>query len=572
MIKKHCKTGFLTLAICLAGISMSNINTSASSDGVEARLFNNIETAAQQGKLSAAKEDIQRVLRLNPRHPGAIFYAGQFSYESGNLANAEKFLKRVITHKTYGARASQILADIGMNKYRSKFKESLEVYLAGESFGQALQLCEEALEAMPENQDILFKATYIACMLGRQELAERYRASFSSLAGKSPLVAELQTFVAAWFADSYEAENTLDQLLTITSRELLALPVRKRIKDLIVTTRSIDKFESFIQREKQIPGADTGTLERELISFLIEEKQYEKALERINMRPVDSIDDNLLYIKILGLTKQEKKAMSSARHLMSASPQDLRTYQAWIDAWLLYVENHQQPPDGNDDGGKNFVEMADEILERLKPDKLVTMNPELLLNLLRMAVIIDNNEQIKLIKPEVLRIPFNDELARQVIKACNEMLIFNRSSIAVDLLESARNQLPENHNLHIKLAEIFLSSDPAAGAKILEGLLLEKPDLMRAFLLWADCMNLSGKASEAEVEILKRLAAPGVDELVKRQLNAKLEVLRMQNFVNQKDQPPTDENGEVDATVPDRDLTPVELTEEEIQEIQNEGN
>lgn len=567
MIRRHLKAGFLTLSVCLAGLSISGFSTSASNDGVEARLFKSIETAAGKGQLANAKEDIQRVLKLNPRHPGAIFYAGQYSYETGNFANAEKFLKRILSNETYGSKASQILADIGLKKYNVKFKETLEVYLSGESFSQALDLCEEALETMPANQDIHFKAAYSACMLGQQEVAERHLAAFSKLAGNSGAAAELQTFVNAWFAGNYDSEAILDQLLSITSRDLLTMPVRKRIKDLIVKTRAIDKFESFIKREKQAQGADTGSLERELISFLIEEKQYEKALELVNMRPVDSIDDNLLYIKILGLTGQEKKAMSSARHLMAAAPQDLRTYQAWIEAWLTYVENHQEPPDGNDDGGKNFVEMADEILERLKPDKLVTMNPELLMNLLRMAVIIDNNEQIKLIKPETLRIPYNDDLARQLIKTCNELLIFNRESIAVDLLESARNQLPENHNLSIKLAEIYLSSNPAAGAKILESVLLDKPDLIRAFLLWADCMNLAGKATEAEVEILKRLAAPDVDELVKRQLNAKLEVLRMQNFLNQKDAPVASESNTDDPSIPERDLSPVELTEEEMNQL-----
>ena len=567
MIRRHLKAGFLTLSVCLAGLSISGFSTSASNDGVEARLFKSIETAAGKGQLANAKEDIQRVLKLNPRHPGAIFYAGQYSYETGNLANAEKFLKRILSNETYGSKASQILADIGLKKYNVKFKETLEVYLSGESFSQALDLCEEALETMPENQDIHFKAAYSACMLGQQEVAERHLAAFSKLAGNSGAAAELQTFVNAWFAGNYDSEAILDQLLSITSRDLLTMPVRKRIKDVIVKTRASDKCESFIKREKQAQGADTGSLERELINFLIEEKQYEKALELVNMRPVDSIDDNLLYIKILGLTGQEKKAMSSARHLMAAAPQDLRTYQAWIEAWLTYVENHQEPPDGNDDGGKNFVEMADEILERLKPDKLVTMNPELLMNLLRMAVIIDNNEQIKLIKPETLRIPYNDDLARQLIKTCNELLIFNRESIAVDLLESARNQLPENHNLSIKLAEIYLSSNPAAGAKILESVLLDKPDLIRAFLLWADCMNLAGKATEAEVEILKRLAAPDVDELVKRQLNAKLEVLRMQNFLNQKDAPVASESNTDDPSIPERDLSPVELTEEEMNQL-----
>lgn len=115
MIKRHLKTGFLTLSVCLAGLSLSSLNTSASNEGIEARLFKNIQIAADKGQLAAAKEDIQRVLRLNPRHPGATFFAGQYSYESGNFDNAEKFLTRLLSNRTYGSKASQILADINMN-------------------------------------------------------------------------------------------------------------------------------------------------------------------------------------------------------------------------------------------------------------------------------------------------------------------------------------------------------------------------------------------------------------------------------------------------------------------------
>jgi len=567
--KKFIKKGFLTLSVCLAGLSISSLNTSASNDGVEERLFKNIEIAAQKGQLSSAKEDIQRVLRLNPRHAGAIFFAGQYSFEAGNFDNAAKFLNRVVNHTTYGARASRMLAEMRLNRFRGKFKETLEVYLTGESFLQAFQLCEEALEAMPDNKEILYKVTYIACMLGRQEQAERFLERYGKAAGTGAAYAELQAFVSAWFGDGYDPETVLDQLLTP--------PVRKRIKDLIVKTRAAEKFEAFIKREKQVPGADTGALEREFISFLIENKQYEKAMEHVNRRPIDSIDDNLLYIKILALTGQEKKAMSNARHLISAAPTDLRTYQSWLEAWMAYVEKTQQPPDGEDDGGKNFIEMADEILARLKPDKLVTSNPELLINLLRLAVMIDNSEHIKLIKPEALRIPYNFELSALLIKTCDELLIFSKPELAVDLLESARNQLPENHNLHIKLAEIYLSADPAVGAKILEGVLLEKPDLMRAFLLWADCMNLSGQAAKAEEEILKRLADKTTSEVARRQLNAKLEVLRMQNFVSDSgsqavasETEATDSDEVDDPTVPKRDLSPLEPTEEELQQPEEE--
>ncbi|NCB37599.1 MAG: hypothetical protein EOM80_02410 [Erysipelotrichia bacterium] len=527
---KALKGCFLTTAVCLAGLSASNFTTSAANNGVEDRLFKKVEIAAQQGQLKEAKTDIQRVLKLNPRHRGAIFYAGQYSFECGNYDNAEKFLQRITTDPIYGSRASRYLADIRLNRYKKKFKETLEIYLAGESFAPALTLCEEALEDMPDNEEILLKASYIATMMGIQSRAVKYAKVYEVHATRAESAAELNTFIDAWFSDGYDPEVALERLMTITDRNLVTAPVRRKIKDLIVSTKSIDKFEIFIKREKSIPGADTGSLERELISFLIEQNHFEKALELIKRRPVDSVDDNILYIKVLSLTGQEKKAMSTARQLMSASNQDLRPYQAWVDAWTTFVAKNQAPPDGNDDGGKSFIEMADEILDRLKPDKLVNLNPELLINLLRVATAVENEQQMKALQPHILRITLNKELADLLMKTCDDLLAFDKTSIAIDLLESSRNQLPENYDLHIKLAEMHLTTRPEVSTKILEAVLEEKPDLLRAFLLWTHCMSLSGKSDAAEMAILKKLQQSDLSDIARRQLTAKLEVIRMQSF------------------------------------------
>jgi hypothetical protein len=290
-----------------------------------------------------------------------------------------------------------------------------------------------------------------------------------------------------------------------------------------------DKFEEFIRREMALPGADVNSLQRELISFLIDQKQYERALQLVNSRPIDSLDDNLIYIRILGETAQEKKAMTATRQLLSVYPEELRLYDAWIHTWLMAYDRLKAIPSGQDEGGKDISEMADEIIARLKPGHLVTLNPELLLNMLRVAVILDNQPQVKLIAPEAARINFDEKLTALLMESADEFIVNEAVGVVVNLLESARNQRPDDHNLHIKLAEVHLASNPEISAKILESLLAEKPDILRAFLLWTDSLNLIGRAKDAEEAILKRLEEPGMSELVKRQLSARLEVLRMQN-------------------------------------------
>ncbi|OGK13579.1 MAG: hypothetical protein A2W80_13865 [Candidatus Riflebacteria bacterium GWC2_50_8] len=541
--RRAIKTAFLTAALCLAGLSLSNIHISASNDSVEDRLYEKVKIAAEKGKIKDAKEDIQRVLRLNPGHIGALFHAGLYSYESGKLENAEKFFKRVENNAEFGAKARRYLADMRMARYRKRFKETLDIHITGESYEPALKLCEEALSEMPDNDEIIFTAAFSASMLSLQAKAEHYAKSFSEKSTDKTLSAELSAFVDAWFSHPYDPEIALEKLLSLSSRRLITAPVKKRIKELILKLRLNDKFEEFIRREMTVPGADVNSLQRELISFLIDQRQYEKALQLVNSRPIDSLDDNLIYIRILGETAQEKKAMTATRQLLTVYPNELRLYEAWINSWLMAFGRLQAIPSGQDDGGKDISEMADEIVAKLKPGHLITMNPELLLNILRVAVILDNQPQVKLIAPEAAKINFDEKLAALLMESVDEFIVNEATGVAVDLLESARNQRPDDHNLHIKLAEVHLATNPEISAKILESLLAEKPDILRAFLLWTDSLNLIGRAKDAEDAILKRLEEPGMNELVRRQLSARLEVLRMQNTgeTNYQEEEPTDE-------------------------------
>jgi len=523
------KAGFLTAAVCLAGLSLSDLRISASNENIETRLYRKVEAAAEKGRISEVKEDIQRVLKLNPGHIGALFHAGLYSYEAGNLENAEKFFRRVENDAEFGSRARRYLGDMRMASYRKKFKETLEIYITGESYEPALKLCEEALVEMPDNEEVLFTAAYSATMLNRQTRAEHYAGIFSKKSGDKALSAELSAFIDAWFSAESDPETALEKFLSISSRRIVTAPVRKRIKDLILKLRLADKFEEFIRNEMKVPGADVNGLERELISFLIDQKQFEKALKLVNNRPIDSLDDNLIYIRILSETGQEKKALTATRQLLSVYPGELRLYDAWINVWLKAFARLKAIPSGADEGGKDITEMADEIIARLKPGHLVTMNPALLMNILRVAIILDNQPQVNLIAPEAARINFDEELTALLLESVDEFIVNDAVGVATDLLESARNQRPDDHDLHIKLAEVHLANNPEISAKILESLLAEKPEILRAFLLWTDSLNLTGRAREAETAILKRLEEPGLNELIRRQLSARLEVLRMQN-------------------------------------------
>ncbi|GEM_PF-791676 len=530
--KKGVKMLFLTASICLAGLSLSNVTVKAREESIENRLFKKLEAAVQQGRLKDSKEDIKRVLKLNPRHAGATFYAGWFAFDKKDFANARKFLSRVENDMKYGVEARKLLNEIKQSQFQRKYLDNLQIAITGEAYSQALSICDEILAEMPENQDVLFLGVYAATMAKDQDRAENLVQRYQKTSASGESKAELKAFIDAMFSAGYAPETAVEKLMSLSDRRLLTLPVRSKLKNLIVSLKEPDLFEKFINQEKSRSGSDTEKLERELIEFLIEQKQYEKAMNLINRRPGSQIEDNVLYVRLLVLTGKEEKAMLSARQLISAYPEDLRLYEAWTDAWLGFVERTSKTPEGKDETGKSFDEMAQEVLERLKYDKLVKMQPNLLLKLIRLAVLTENEEKVKEARSEAVKIPFNPQNIDLLLKTVDSLISINRSYIASELLESARNQVHDDHRLSVKLAEIyFINNNPETSAKILETVLQEKPEQIKAFLLWTDCMTTMGKGAEAEIAILKRLEEKDLADLVKRQLNNKLEVIRMQTSV-----------------------------------------
>ena len=207
-MKKICpKDSFkalcLTCSLCLS----TACSVTAAEPNIETKLFQKIEAAGGINNLESVKDDIKRVLKLNPKHPGATFYAGQYCFQKGDFANAEKFLNRITTDPNYGSKANSILADIRLKKYNKRFMGTLRVYLTGESFAQALQLCEEALMDMPDNKELLFSASYAACMLGKKDRAESYAELYTTRTDNHELAAELKTLVDAWFTDDFDNQK-----------------------------------------------------------------------------------------------------------------------------------------------------------------------------------------------------------------------------------------------------------------------------------------------------------------------------------------------------------------------------
>jgi tetratricopeptide (TPR) repeat protein len=544
--KKNLKLWFLTASVCLAGLSLSNINVNAREESIEARLFKKLEVAAEQGRLKESKADIKRVLKLNPRHPGATFYAGKYAYESNDFANAEKFLHRVENHSRYGTEARKILAEIRLDRFKARYLDTLNVALAGEAFTQALSLCDEILAEMPDNKDVFFLGAYAATMNGDKDRAESFLQRYQKTNGSQESKAELKAFTDAIFAAGYSPETSVEKLMNISDSRLLTPAVRRKLKELIVGLRELELFEKFIIQEKSRPGSDIDKLERELIEFLIEQKQYQKAMDLVNRRPTTQIEDNVLFLRLLVLTGQEIKAMLTARQLLSAHPTDLRLYDSWTEAWLGYVDRTSETPQGNDEAGKSFDEMAEEVLDRLKLEMLVKMQPNLLLRLVRLAVLSQNEPKVKETTSYATKISFNQKNVDLLLETVEKLVSVNRSSIGANLLESARNQLPDDHRLSIKLGEIyFYNNNPEVAAKIFEDVLREKPEQIRAFLLWTDCMTSMNQGIKAEEAILQRLENPDLNEIVRRQLTNKLEVIRMQNVVGTEEPDYQSQTGEV---------------------------
>ena len=524
----YIKTLIIAGFISAAALITLNSSVKADNENLEDKLFKRIEAAAGINNLDKVKDDIKRVLKLNPKHTGAIFYAGKYCFQQGNFENAEKFLKRIIYDPVYGSKANQVLAQIRIKNYNSRFMSTLKVHLTGESFDQALKLCEDALEDMPDNKELLFSAAYAACMLGKKEKASTYAELYAVQVNNSPLSAELKTLVDAWFTDSFDNQVAIEKFLSLKSKNLLTPPVKRRIKNLLIESKSIDRYEDFIRKESTKPGADKDALERELITFLLEQHQYNKAIELINQRPIDSLEDNLLYIWALCETNQEIKALNTAKSLMSVAPRDLRVYRAWVEAWLSYTTKNKNTPEGKDSSGESYQKTIDKLFQLLRPDKLVNQEPELLIDMLRMASFIGDDIEVQKLQAEVARIAFTNEHEKILLTTADELISFDKDRIATNILESAVNQLPDNYNIALKLAQAYMSKNPEASIRICEEVMEQNPKLIRAFTMWCDAMNLAKRGGEAVSELVKRLSDESLNDAVKRQLNIKLEELRIQ--------------------------------------------
>ena len=524
----YIKSIFIFSLLSLAALTFINKNANADNENLEEKLFKRIEAAAGLNNLEKVKDDIKRVLKLNPKHTGAIFYAGKYCFQQGNFENAEKFLKRIIYDPVYGSKANSVLAQIRLKNYNSRFISTLKVYLSGESFDQALKLCEEALADMPDNKELLFSAAYASCMLGKKDKASTYAELYAVQVNNSPESAELKTLVDAWFTDSFDSQVAIEKFLSLKSKNILTPPVKRKIKNLLIESKSIDRYEDFIRRESVQPGADKDALERELITFLLQQNQYYKALELINQRPIDSLDDNLLYIWALCATDQELKALNTAKTLMSVAPRDLRVYKAWVESWLSYTIKNKNTPEGKDSSGKTYQETIDKLFQLLRPDKLVTQDPVLLIDMLRLASFTGNDIEVQKLQGEVAKIAFTDEHEKILLTTADELISFERERIAINILESAINQLPESYNVSLKLAQAYMIKNPEASIRICEEVMEQKPNLIRAFTMWCDAMNQAGRGGEAVSELVKRLSDDSLNDTVKRQLNIKLEQLRIQ--------------------------------------------
>jgi thioredoxin-like negative regulator of GroEL len=213
---------------------------------------------------------------------------------------------------------------------------------------------------------------------------------------------------------------------------------------------------------------------------------------------------------------------------MTVAPRDLRVYRAWVEAWLSYTEKNKKVPEGKDSSGTSYDDTVEKIFNLLRPGKLVKQDPVLLIDLLRMASFNEMDDEIDKIQIEVAKIDFYDEHEKILLKMSDELVDFGRGRIVANILESAVNQLPNNYNLSLKLAQVYLEMNPAASVRICEEVMEQNPDLIRAFILWCDAMNLAGRGGEAISELVKRLSDESLNEVVKRQLNQKLETLRMQ--------------------------------------------
>jgi len=506
--------GIFLLGGCPNPFSMTKV---LSGDlNLEERIFYRAETLLRKGKIPEAREDFNRVLRMNPEHPGVIFNLAKMEIENGNLEKAEILLRKVENDPEYGIPARKIMADQKIARFAKKNLQAIEAYIEGGAYDQALKECLEAIKHDPENPELLFHAAFSAIMAGERKQAEWALKKLQTISPKHKDLADLEFFFCGWFSRETDLENSLSYLLGIKNRKLLPFAIRKKIGEILQKADFPDDQEKFLLSEIESDKTNGRYWEVRLAQFYLNKGFYEKALELLEKKPLESVVDNQIYLDLLSKSGQEMKAMAVVRDLIDRWPDDQQLRNFFMESFISYVKKNGFIPRKRNPADENPAKLAGKEVDRLV-EKISTgvSDPTSFLLGARISIMLNRFEDACALVNAAKKLNF-DEKSRDVgIETARELVSSGMKAEAIELLESIRAKLPEDFAVKVGLAEFYFQEKKFQKAvELLKNTSKEDLKSYKAFTVLVESLAAGGAPEEARKMVLERLDEPDLPAIL----------------------------------------------------------
>ncbi|HOY65887.1 MAG TPA: tetratricopeptide repeat protein [Candidatus Ozemobacteraceae bacterium] len=495
---------------------------------VEERLFRKAEPLCRAGRIEAAIEDLKRVLKLNPTHAGALYYAGVHRAGKSDTKGAEALFRKILDDAEYGPLARERLAELSVGAKQTDLRHAIRSYLDGEAWNEALETCKKALQHAPNDPALMYLTVYSSVMAGDKRYAEAAWNALGQTSAPETEKGDLRDLIDGWFSRDQAPREALQRLMGITDARIRTTAVRREIRRLMLDQKLYDEYEKMLVAELAMPGANQGAIERDLIRFYVDTGRYDKGMQLLSRRPVDSMEDNLLYIRLLSATGQHAKAMTVAQQLIGMHGDQPEPHEAFLDAYVALTSQKgglagQAPADKM----KWEKLVKDEIARfRASLDPAETPAAGMTLAVLRASATLNDFELTRALLEPAMRLRIDASNIAVIRKAAEEMAENGCRPESTTLIETALGQLPDDTGLAGLLAEnYYLDGRAEEAVALLQGALQAEPRDQRNLVLLVDCLVTVGRRDEARDKLIEAISWPDLPDMVRNQFKAKLNLI-----------------------------------------------
>ncbi|MBP7634081.1 tetratricopeptide repeat protein [Candidatus Ozemobacteraceae bacterium] len=495
---------------------------------VEERLFQKAEPLCRAGKIGTAIDDLKRVLKLNPNHAGALYYAGVYRAEKGDSKGAAAIFRKILSDPAWGSLSRERLAELSVKNRQEDLSHSIKSYLEGEAWPEALQSCKTALQHSPGDRGLLFLTVYSAVMAGDKRYAEAAWNAFGATSAPAAERGDLRDFIDGWFCRDHAPREGLQRLMGIKDERLRTKSVRRAIRRLLLDQQLFDEYEQMLLAERDRPNSDPASIERELIKFYVDTGRYDKGMQLLARRPIDSMADNLLYIRLLSASGDHLKAMTVAQQLIGMQPDQPEPHEAFLNAYISFAAQKGGLSSLEPIEREKWERLVRQEIDRFKAsiDPSETPATGMTLAALRSSVTLNDFSIARSLLEITNRLRIDDSTIREFRAAAEDMADNGFRAESSTLLEAALGQHPEDPGLLTVLAgNYYLDNRAAEAAAMLETVMEKDPRNIHTLLVLVDCLAASGQREQARNKLIDALSWTDLPDMLRNQCKAKLNLI-----------------------------------------------